>query len=226
VPLRWRGGGILDGLIDAWHRALGFVGKKDGGRPFFLHDAFRVEGRTLDGRTFSWSDDRGFGLGDLELFARWRLRDGRREGWSFALAGRAALPTGTFPFDGSGPGLGVQALGARPLGSAFDLFLGTGGTAEGRDEMRGIRYESLRGHAFLALEWRLGRRWSLVAETDAATRLVADIDRYPGQHWYLNLAAKIDASDRLRLELGFTENIADQQSTTDFALYFGLALRR
>ena len=38
----------------------------------------------------------------------------------------------------------------------------------------------LRGHGFVAIEWRPWPRVSLVAETDAASRLVENIDRYPG----------------------------------------------
>jgi hypothetical protein len=225
LPLRWRGGGILDGLIDWYHDLVGLSGNHDGDRPQFLRDAFRVEGRTSAGRPFSWGGDTGFGLGDLELESRWRVHRSP-DGFTAALSARVGLPTATAPFDGNGVGFGLQVLGARPLGRRFDLYVGLGATVESADEVLGVGYEPVRGHGFVAFEWRAGRSWSLVAETDAATRLIRDISRYPGGHWIVNVDAKIDISRRARLELGFTENLMSQVSTTDFAMHGGIVLRR
>jgi hypothetical protein len=220
LPLHWRGGGALDGLIDTWHRLLDLP---DGNRPSFVKNAFRAQGVTLDGRPFSWDDERGFGLGSAEVFGRWRLAEG--PGWSSALVGRLALPTGTGAFAGNGFGLGLQWVGARRLGTAFDLYLGLGGTAQAKEHVRGVGYEAVRGYAFLAVGWRAARRLSVVAETNLASRLVRDIDRYPGTHWLINGAMHIALSPTARLELGFTENFASQIATTDFALQAGLRLR-
>jgi hypothetical protein len=98
VPLRWRGGGSLDGFIDAWHRTFSFLGVKDGDRPAFRRDAFRVEGLTTDRQPFSWDGAAGLGLGNAELAGRFRLRSDRT---AIALVGRLSLPTATDPFEGS-----------------------------------------------------------------------------------------------------------------------------
>ncbi len=222
LPVRWRGGGILDGLIDTWHRLLHLP---DGGRPLFRRNAFRVEGFTTSGQSFSWNDEQGLGLGELELEGRWRFRNGGRDAWSFALAGRAALPTATAPFDGNGLGLGVQVVAARRLRSPFDLYLGAGGTAQGGDEVRGVGYERCRGWGFVAVEWRLGRRFSLVAETDAASRLIRDIDLYPGVHWIIHGSGWIELSPRARMHVGFTEKIKNLRSNADFGLNFSVLVR-
>ena len=222
VPFRSRGGGVLDPLIDWWHRLGHFP---DGNRPDFLRNAFRVEGRTRDGAAFSWTEHDGAGLGDAEVEARWRTVDQGVDAASLALVGRASLPTGTGPFAGNGPGGALQAVLAVPLGGRFDLYAGAGSTVQGQGPVRGVEYETVRWHGFAAVEWRPWRRVSLVAETDAATRLVANIARYPGTHWMLNVAGRIDLGTRTRLDLGFTENFKDQRSTTDFALYAGFSLR-
>jgi hypothetical protein len=91
--------------------------------------------------------------------------------------------------------------------------------------VRGVEYSPLRGHAFAAVEWRPWRTLSLVAETNAATRLAANVASYPGLHWIINVTGRIDLSDEVRLDLGFTENLKSQLTTTDFALYLGLAVR-
>jgi hypothetical protein len=223
VPFRWRGGGLLDGLIDWWHRVGGFP---DGNRPDFARDAFRVEGRTSEGAPFSWTASDGFGLGDAELEARWRLLDQGDDEPALALVSRVSLPTGTGPYAGNALGGGLQAALAVPLGRRFDLYAGAGGTAQGEGPVRAVEYETVRAHGFLALEWRPWRGVSLVAETDAAGRLVRNVDRYPGTHWILNVSGRIDLGERTRLDLGFTENLRSQRSTTDFAMYAGVSLRR
>lgn len=222
VPLRWRGGGRMDGLIDAWHRAFGFP---TGNRGDFLANAFRVAGMTTTGTPFSWTGERGAGLGALELETRWRFRDRGPDGASLALVGRVALPTATGPFRGHGTGAGAQLVLGAPLGRELDLYAGVGATAQGRGPVDGVAYEATRGHGFLAVEWRPSRRLSLVAETDAAGRLVANVERYPATHWMLNVTGRIDLGRRTRLDLGFTENVRSQLSTTDFALYAAVALR-
>ncbi len=51
------------------------------------------------------------------------------------------------------------------------------------------------------------------------------MDSYPGVHWIVNVTGRIDLGERTRLDLGFTENIISQLTTTDFAFYVAFALR-
>lgn len=221
VPVRWRGGGGLDGFIDAWHRTFAFLGIDDGGRPKFRKDAFRAEGITREGQPFSWNDEIGTGLGNLEISGRWRFHE---RGVAAALVARGSLPTSTSPFAGSW-GAGLQVVARKPLGGSLDVHLGAGGTVESQPKGAGFRYSGARAQAFAAATWRPWPRLSLSVESDVASRLVRDIDRYPGVHWLVNGGAKFAASRRTLLELGLTENIMDQRSTTDFALYFAVVAR-
>jgi len=227
LPLRWRGAGALDGVIDWWHRLLAPLGIPDNGRSRFATHRFRVLGRDQEMRPVVWRGRPGFGLGDVEADARWTLRAATAGAnrWRAALVARAGLPTGTGPFRSRGAALGVQAVAARGLGSAFDVYLGAGTTVSSEDDAKGIAYEPVRLQGFLAVEWRAGRRWSFLAETSAAGRLVTNLDRYPGLQSYLRLGTKLDLSPRWRLEAGFTENLADQQATTDFGIFSGIIRR-
>lgn len=221
VPLRWRGGGSLDGFIDWWHQTFAFLGIDDGGRPSFLENAFRVEGVTTGGHTFSWNDETGFGLGNVEVSGRWRFRE---HGVAAALIARGSLPTAKAPFEGSW-GAGLQLVARRPLGSPWDLHAGVGGTLESQPAHAGITYSRTRAQAFAAVAWRPWRRLSLSVETNVASRLVRDIDRYPGLHWLIDAGAKLAASPKTVLELGLTENLKNQLSTTDLSLYFAVTAR-
>ena len=221
LPLRWRGGGSLDSFIDAWHRTFAFLGIEDGGRPSFRRNAFRVEGMTTAEEPFSWNDATGMGLGNAELAGRWRFH---ADTSSVALVARVSLPTAQGPFADS-LGAGLQLVARRPLGRAWDLHGGAGGTIEGDTRVAGVAYERARAHAFAAVVFRPWRPLSLSLETDVASRLVADIDRYPGLHWLVNLGLKVALSSRALLEVGMTENLMSQLSTTDFALYFAVSAR-
>jgi len=222
VPVHGRTGGTLDPFIDWWHR---LAGVPDGKRPAFLRNAYRVEGVTTERVPFSWTDRSGFGLGDVEVETRWRVVEGTGGPASLAFVARASLPTGTGPFSGNAAGGGGQLVVAAPLGHAFDLYAGAGATAQGQGPVRGVRYSPVRAHGFFAVEWRPGRRLSLVAETNAASRLVENVYSYPGLHWVVDVTARIDLGGRTRLDLGFTENLKSQLTTTDFALYVGLGVR-
>jgi hypothetical protein len=222
IPVRSRGGGMLDGMIDAWH---GFFHLPDDHRPEFRRDAFRMEGVTQDERPFSWTHRSGWGLGDAELETRWRLRDGGRSGASVAVVARVSLPTGSGPFAGNGAGAGAQLVTSLPLDAHAWLYAGVGTTLQGRGPVAGVAYAPQRIHGFLAVEWRPWRRFSFVAETDAASRLVTNVEGYPGIHWILNVTGRIQLDRRSRIDLGFTENVMDQRSTTDFGLHLALVLR-
>jgi len=221
LPLHDRGGGGLDALIDTWHS---WVNLPDGDRPRFLRDAFRVEGRTTSGARFSWSGAEGLGLGPSELETRWRL-GGSGSGTRTAIVGRVLLPTGTGPYAGGGFGAGAQVAVGVPIARRFDLVTGMGVTAQDPGPVRGVEYETVRLHGYLAIEWRLARSLSAVVETNAASRLVSNIDAYPGTHWLVNVGGRLDLGRRMRLDAFLTENIVSQQTTTDLAFYVALAVR-
>jgi len=222
IPLRHRGGGALDGFIDAWHRLFNL---EDAARPQFLKNAFRVEGQTIAGSTFDWTGAAGTGLGDVELSTRWRALDHGPGRPSLALVGRLSLPTSTGVFEGGGLGFGGQLVTAIPLGRSTDLYAGLGFTVQGRGPVRSVEYAPARGHAFAAFEWRPWRPVSLIVETNAATRLVDNIRSYPGLHWLVNVEGRFDVGRHTRLDVGLTENLLDQQSTTDLAFYFAFEWR-
>ena len=222
IPLQHRGGGVLDGFIDAWHRGFGV---EDAARPLFLSDAFRIEGATSDGLPFSWNPHDGAGLGGIQLDARWRALDGGSGRTSVALVGRLSLPTGTRPYDVDGIGAGAQLVVGIPVGRTADVYGGGGLTVQDPGPVRDLEYLPVRVQGFAAFEWRPWRRVSLIAETGVSSRLMRNIDSYPGVHWLLNVGGRVDLGGAVRLDIGVTENLIAQQSTTDFGLCFALGWR-
>lgn len=222
VALRFRGAGVLDGVIDFWHGFTKKLGLAENLRSSFLTDRFRVIGRDSAGTPLGWTET-GTGLGNVEFDVRCAIARGRRS--RAALVGRVMLPTATGPFATGSLGAGLQVVGTQAVGERWDLHAGLGGTLESRTEVDTLRYERGRAHAFLAASVRTGRRFSLLAETSAASRLVTNLALYPGLQWYLNLGARMNLDSGWTLEGGFSENIAAQQATTDFGLQVGLVRR-
>jgi hypothetical protein len=215
MGMQWRGGGILDGVIDWWHRVLHLPGND---RADFPRGQFRVEGERGGEPVVSWDTRSGGGLGRTELSAQWSLSRSAT-GWRTAVVGRLSLPTGTGPFAAAGVDGGTQLLAAHRLGSAFDVYLGAGGTVFGGAVLDGLDYARFRPHGFVVLEWRPTWRWSLLAEASGAGTLVRNVDGYPKLHSYFKMGSKVDLSRRWRIEGGFVEGIKNLQATTDFGVF-------
>lgn len=214
LPVHWRGPGVLDGLIDAWHDLIGLP---DNDRRAFPAGQLRVDGRDERYRPVLWTGEPGAGLGNLELSGQWAVLVPRDGGWALSTIGRVALPTGTGSFATGGVDVGAQVAAARGLFPGWDLYLGAGATVFGDTRSQGLRYERLRAHGFAVVEWRAARRLSLLLETSAASRLVTSFADYPGLQLYLRGGGKVDVG-RLRLEVGFVEGLKSLQTTTDFGL--------
>jgi hypothetical protein len=219
--VHWRGGGSLDTVIDPFHRFFGFP---DSGRPLYPRGRLRVEGRTVEGERLHWTGQEGTGLGSIELEAGKAIRDGAAGGPAIALVARALLPTSTGGFAEGGRGAGAQALLSQPLGRSFDLHAGAGVGVLGPEAREGIAYERNRGFGFAALEWRPVASWSALMQWEASSRLVTDVDHYPGLQLLLRLGSKVDAG-RWRLEGGFVEGIKDLDATTDFGVFAAVGRR-
>jgi hypothetical protein len=221
VPVLWRGGGVLDGLIDGWHRLTHLP---DSNRPLFPRDVLRVSALDPSLRPLAWTGGAGSALGNAELSLRRALGGASTGGggWSTALVARLQLPTATGSFGGGGVQAGGQLVGARGLGRRADVYLGLGGTAAGGGRQQGLEYSRLRPAGFLALEWRPWSAVSLLAEGNAAGRLVRGVERFPGVHLTLKMGARVDVARGWRLEAGFTEGLKEVSATTDFGVMVGL----
>ena len=223
ASLLWRGSGTLDGIIDFWHRTFDLP---DGGRSLFPDDRFRVDARDLRGRALSWPGPAGTGLGNLEIEANEVLL-GRSDasGWRAAAVARLSAPTATGPFADAGSGAGLQLVAARPLGGRTNVYLGVGATVFSRGEVLGLEYERFRPQGFLSFEGRLTRGWSAIVQLDVASRLVANVEDYPGATAYLRVGSKFGLGRAWMLEGGITEGVRHQEAITDFGVFAALARR-
>jgi Protein of unknown function (DUF3187) len=219
VPVHWRGPGVLDGVIDWWHR---FSGLPDNDRFLYPTGRFRVEGKDIAGRPLAFTGEPGTGFGNLEVSGLWALHPDP-VGAALSLVARADLPTGSGPNASTGFHGALQVVGAVPVARGLDLYSGLGATLATQEERDGISYKKHRFHGFLTLEWRAGRRLSLLAEANGSSRLVTNVLAYKPFQLHLRIGAKLDLGPRVRLEGGFVEGLT-VQNTTDFGFQSAVRL--
>jgi hypothetical protein len=219
----WRGSGLMDGIIDFWHRALGLP---DGGRSLFPEDRLRVEARDGAGRPLLWTGRAGAGLGNLELEAS-QVLIGKDDasGWRAAVVARLGAPTATGPFADAGSAAGLQLVAARPLGDRTNVYLGVGSTVFSRTELLGLEYARGRAQGFVSFEGRLTRGWSMIVQLDAASRLVTNVEDYPGATMYVRVGSKFGLRGGWMIEGGITEGVRNQQALTDFGVLGAIGRR-
>lgn len=224
VPFHWRGAGVLDAVIDAFHGSASWL-FQDNKRGDFENDRFRLHGLLDDGTPFDQDEDTGAGLGNVEGLVRWRCLDGGRDGLSLALVGRVTAPTGAAPFDPEGVEAGLQLVGAKRVAPRWDVYAGLGETWLEEPAHRGVRYAEWRTSGFVGAEWRFAARASLLVQVDYAGPLVTDVANFAGDFCYVHVGVKLDLAGASMLELGFTENVVNQQTTSDFGAWVGVDVR-
>lgn len=165
-----RNGGILDGPIEVYHRLLGLGGDGEDnpvGRSNEPKGRSRIYFRDADGQGVD--EGSAFGLGDSTFWVKRQIAAG-----DWALAGRIALkvPTGSGnKLLGSGGwdfGAGLDAR--RQLAKNLALFGSVGAMKFGDSDIPDAKSAGWQGG--LGLEWRTGRRDSILAQIDGASRTV------------------------------------------------------
>ena len=225
MPVQGRGGGTLDGFIDWWHRRRAHARRRPPALP--------------EGRLPRRGDHDG--PGGLLLERPLRLRAGRRRArgplphpprvlaLSFGRARRPRRPCRR----ARGPSRAAEASAEEdswwrtfPLSGSFDLYAGLGFTAQDPGPVRRRRVRPAAGRRVLALEWRPSATVQPRGGDERGQPAGREHRSLPGSP----LDRERDGPARprharTRLDLGFTENIWSQLTTTDFALYVGLGFR-
>ena len=77
----------------------------------------------------------------------------------------------------------------------------------------------------MSFEGRLTRGWSAIVQLDVASRLVTNVEDYPGATAYLRVGSKFGLRGGWMLEGGITEGVRHQEAITDFGVFAALARR-
>ena len=214
LPVITRGGGVLDGFIDAWH---GWFGLPRGDRPLRARNLYAIEYSRAGGPALN--APAGSALGDLALEGGRRLAGGER-GELVAWLGLEA-PTGSRTrLTGDGVlDLAGWLDGRARLGPRWELTARAGLTLAGRGTSlpgeRPVRFGSL------ALDLRLTPALAAIVQLDGHSAVVRGSELH-----FLGRAIALTVGGRYRLESGsvFEAGVVEDLEVDhlpDVALHFG-----
>lgn len=175
VPVEWRNGGVLDGIIKAYHHLVGLKANSEDvplGRDHYpLYESKLELHDTSNGREVV-NQGNGFGLGETMITLKRRLTAMSRRS---ALSARVGikLPTGnpTLLLGSGNVDLGVSLDARQSLGRDIILYGNLGyvwmGHVSGLPEARPNTLETL-----LAMEYRANNRDSFVVQVDGNGQFV------------------------------------------------------
>ncbi len=224
VPVLWRGGGIMDSMIDGFHKTFGLSRKR---RDEFPENSFRVEFDQEDGSRFLLDeDDTGIGLQDIVVSSQATLTCGGTFWPSLAAGLSISLPTGREEklYGTTGFDLSLALLFAKRLDHLY-LYLNGGYTRFGTEDIGGVELKKDQWTLFSGLEYRLWKRTSLILQNLINSAVARDFFEFSEFTDEITWGIKSELSPGLVMEFSFIENIINFKNSPDFGLHFGMTYR-
>lgn len=215
LPMLWRGGGILDGVIDDWHA---FLGVNRGDRPYVQSNSYRITYTTLGAAPFS--AQRGPALGDIPVEAGRILFSA--PGTQLSVWAGAKLPTGSRAHATSNGALDAAAWlsAGHAFGSRFAMFAQAGVMRPGGSgEFAHVSREM--GFGTLGVTWKGTDAISAIAQADVHSALPASTLNFLQPAVVGTFGARFRLAPFLALDVGLQEDLATNHSP-DATLYFEL----
>ena len=215
LPLLWRGGGILDGVIDDWH---GLLGVNRGDRPYVQSNSYRITYAARGAPPFSAA--RGAALGDIPVEAGRLLYSA--PGTELSVWAGAKLPTGSRAHASSNGAVDASAWlsAGHAFGSRFGVFAQAGAMRPGGPgEFERVSHWMEFGT--LGLSWRATDAVSVIAQTDLHSALPESTLNFLRPAVAGTIAARFRLGPSLALDAGLQEDLATNHSP-DATFYVAL----
>ncbi|MCB0345224.1 MAG: DUF3187 family protein [Bdellovibrionales bacterium] len=219
LPIEYRGGGILDSLIDNWHT---FFGLPRGGRNDVPENRFAVHGINMDETEYAFDID-GTKFGTAALGAKYLLMRGSQTEPALAAFAKVGLPTGADTYGHNG----LDLLGGLSLSSRIESFIIYGSAAYyyfSDTEVAGVELSQHNASASLTVEYEATRNLSLLLGSTYYSNMVKSIENFPNYAFYLDFGLKYLYTNQTRLELLLRENPTPRLGSTDVTLHLGIAV--
>ena len=214
LPVISRGGGVLDGFIDDWHRWLGL---SNGARPLRPRNAYAIAYQHAGGPLRS--TPAGTALGDLALEGGRQLLDGERLGLTAWLGLEA--PTGDRArLSGDGAlDVATWLSGEYALGRRWQLSARAGLSHPGGDTALPLAHTLRFGT--LALAWRASAALEAIGQLDAHSPVARSSSlEFLGRAVTLTIGGRYRRASGSVVEAGVVEDVEVGHSP-DVTLHFG-----
>jgi hypothetical protein len=214
-------GGVLDGFMIGFHRALG-LGVRN--RPFYPSGAYGDVLRDGSGRTLVEVPERHLSLDDARLFAKWGLLGGPDAAGTLSARAVARIPIAQ-PTVGSMRGdVGLMLLGNVGWRGLYFHAMAGGSTVRRGPDMRDV----LRGRQWFGMvgvERPLRDGLSAVAEWTGSTQLLRDFGDHDIDGAPMNVVFGVVGVTEggWRWEVGMQEDAPPRGPSLDFTLQFALS---
>lgn len=224
LPLRYISGGVLDGFIEGFHKAVG-LGNQD--REKFPRNQM-IFAVNLSGEEDGWSataeSQRGWNLGNMVLGLSYRLKALERHGVEAAGTLNIKLPTGTRTdfFGGQAADYGLAFSAGKKFGR-IRAYGCIGLVYYGQGRMIGIELNRWHRSGLLALEYHpRGSRHSAVFQVLTESGVAKEFSEFRNGTYEAVLGYKCLASPRTLIEVGLLENMFFHDNSPDFGLHVGV----
>lgn len=219
LPLRWRGGGRMDRLIEGWHDLYRLP---QGDRPGLPTDRFAIRGNTRDRGRFDW-DESGWDLLGPELSIKSVVIHREQSELALLTVVKLPAPAEDAPQE---PELLSALLNDYALSERTTLFIGAAGVVLFDRSVGGITSKPFHFEGFLSLSHQLAENVSVMAGLYGHSGLIENLPSHPDMGLYFDVGARIGArGSRWSYEVLMRENPAFNNGTPDVSFLVGVSAR-
>jgi hypothetical protein len=210
----WRGGGILDGLINDVHEAIGMSSNIRDHKGEGLYD-FVILGRRFR---------RGWGIADPILFARRQWIRTEESPWRISTRLSVRLPAADDDFGAAMADLMASAQASYDISRRLSLYAGlTAQEGLGNDDDP-LSFHRFRWGAFGALAWNIHPNVELIGQAMWASQFLTEPDRFDRTTPYAGLGVRWMPGDACAIEIAAFENLTNMRTTADIAFRIGISI--
>lgn len=210
LPIVYRGEGILDPILDDWHKMFGLPrGKRDK----VDDNGFSLSGENDDGSEFALTGS-GTRLGNLQLGLKSLFTKGDDTSPAWAGLIQLSLPTASGSYGHESLDVGLSLFGSKRWDD-LSSYWGANYMYYGDPETQNLRFRQHRFSGYSGAEYRLFSWLQPYIGVLVKNGLLDGVSKFPNYSVYLDTGFYIPITEDTKLEFLFRENPTPRDGTVD-----------
>ncbi len=224
LPFRYVSGGVLDNLIEGFHRTFGLGNQ---GRNEYPQNQFAFEINpegTENGWEYAGKEQLGWHLGNIIVAGSYSLFSDRNRKTGVTVTTNVKLPTGTRNefFGGQSVDVGLSVSWYKGMGQLY-WYVSPGIVYYGDGEMIGVVLRQWHFSGLAAVEYHADNsRHSWILQLLMESGIAKEFSQFTNNTYELIFAYKRRLSPSLVFEVGFLENLFFYDNSPDIGLHLGI----